>query len=46
MGGRGSKVVNGGSKINSEEGNYMEGICLTSKKFKLMLLMKIPRIRI
>ena len=44
MGGQGSKVVNGGRKSNSEEGNYTERTCLTSKEFGMMLLMKISRI--
>ena len=45
MGGQGSKVVNGGSKSNSEEGNYTKRIFLTSKKFGMMLLEKILKIR-
>ena len=44
MGGQGSKVVNGGSKSNSKEGNYMERTCLTSKEFGIMLLMMMPRV--
>ena len=44
MGGRGSKVVNRGNKSNSEEGNFMEKTCLTSKEFGMMLLMKMPRV--
>ena len=44
VGGRGSKMVNGGHKSNSEEGNYTERTCLTSKEFVMMLLMKISRI--
>ena len=44
MGGRGSKIVNGGHKSNFEEGNYMKMICLTSKEFEMILMMKISRI--
>ena len=44
VGGRGSKMVNGGHKSNSKEGNYMKMICLTSKEFEMILLMKISRI--
>ena len=44
MGGRGSKVVNGGSKSKSKEGNYAARTCLTSKEFGMMLLMTMPRV--
>ena len=44
VGGQGSKMVNGGHKSNSEEGSYMKMICLTSKEFEMIVLMKISRI--
>ena len=44
VGEQGSKVVNGGSKSNSDEGNYMKMTCLTNKEFGMMLLMTMPRV--